>query len=68
MEGTVTGREWCDDSNTMPRGSMSTLIIQPLEREAILIRPIAASFYEKFNVHWSRTQIPLIKSWLLIMP
>ncbi|ORU93954.1 MAG: hypothetical protein A6F71_09090 [Cycloclasticus sp. symbiont of Poecilosclerida sp. M] len=32
-------------------------------REAILIRPITAGFYGKFNVHWSRTQLPLTPCW-----
>ena len=32
-------------------------------REAILKRPITANFYGKFNVHWSRTQLPLTPCW-----
>lgn len=33
-------------------------------RESILIHPITANFYGKFNVHWSvRTQLPLTPCW-----
>lgn len=73
-QGTVQGPEWGDDHHTMPRGiyvkfdnpSIGRSLKNPSNhqyREAILIRPITANFYGKFNVHWSRTQIPLTPCW-----
>ena len=73
-QGSVEGIEWGDDHNTMPRGiyvrfdnpSIGRSLRNPVDhqyREAILIRPITASFYGKFNVHWSRTQLPLTPCW-----
>ena len=73
-QGSVEGIEWGDDHDTMPRGiyvrfdnpSIGRSLRNPVDhqyREAILIRPITASFYGKFNVHWSRTQLPLTPCW-----
>lgn len=73
-QGSVTGIEWGDDNNTLPRGiyvkfdnpGIGRSFRNPPEHqhsEAILIRPITASFYGKFNIHWSRTQIPLTPCW-----
>lgn len=69
-QGTMEGIEWGDDNDTMPRGihvkfdnpAIGRSLRNPIGhqcREAILIRPITASFYGKYQVHWSRTQIPL---------
>ena len=73
-QGSVEGIEWGDDHDTMPRGvyvkfdnpSIGRSLRNPTDhqyREAILIRPITASFYGKFNVHWSHTQLPLTPCW-----
>ncbi len=73
-QGSVEGIEWGDDHDTMPRGiyvkfdnpSIGRSLRNPIDhqyREAILIRPITARFYGKFNVHWSRTQLPLTPCW-----
>ena len=73
-QGSVEGIEWGDDNTTMPRGvyvrfdnpSIGRSLRNPVDhqyREAILIRPITANFFGKFNVHWSRTQIPLTPCW-----
>ena len=67
-QGTVQGIEWGDESQIIPRGVYvlfdNPLIGQSLRHNSnnelhnsILIRPITANFYGKFNVHWSRTQI-----------
>ena len=69
-QGTIEGIERGDDNQNIPRGVYVKFDnpaigrsfrnpINHLYREAILIRPITANFYGKFNVHWSRTQIPL---------
>ena len=73
-QGTVEGIEYGDDHDTMPRGvyvnfdnpSIGRSFRNPIDhqyREAILVRPITASFYGKYNVHWSRTQLPLTPCW-----
>ena len=73
-QGTVQGIEWGDESQIIPRGVYvlfdNPLIGQSLRHNSnnelhnsILIRPITANFYGKFNVHWSRTQIPLTPCW-----
>ena len=73
-QGNVTGIKWGDDSDTMPRGvyvkfdnpAIGRSFRNPTDHqysEAILIRPITANFYGKFNVHWSRTQFPLTPCW-----
>ena len=73
-QGTVEDIEWGDESTTMPRGvyvkfdnpTIGRSLKYPPDHqhsEAILIRPITANFIGKFNVHWSRTQIPLTPCW-----
>ena len=73
-QGTVQGIEWGDESQIIPRGVYvlfdNPLIGQSLRHNSnnelhnsILIRPTTANFYGKFNVHWSRTQIPLTPCW-----
>lgn len=73
-QGTVEGIQWGDDHETMPQGiyvkfdnpAIGRSLKNPPDHEyseSILIRPITASFFGKFNVHWSRTQIPLTPCW-----
>jgi len=70
----VEGIEWGDENHSMPRGiyvkfdnpSIGRSLRNPINhqyRESILIRPITANFFGKFDVHWSRTQIPLAPCW-----